>query len=69
MRLFESLKFIGRDAPPTADTDRRDASGCTQRPNRLWRQLELRCGLFGRQKGTVANEDDAVVVKRRSGCR
>jgi len=50
MRLFESLQFIDWDAPPTADTDRGDASGCTQRPNRLWRKLELRRGLFGRQK-------------------
>jgi hypothetical protein len=50
MRLFESLQFIGWDAPPTADPDCRDAAGCAQRPNRLWRQLELRRGLFGRQK-------------------
>jgi hypothetical protein len=50
MRLFESFQFIGWDAPSTADTDRRDASGCTQRPNRLWCELQLRRGLFGRQK-------------------
>ena len=50
MRLFKSLQFISRNAPPAAYPNRSDTAGCAQRPNRFWRKLKLRCSFFGRQK-------------------